>query len=221
MPGPSLLGAEKEATVTRYVDIHPENPQDRLVDKIVETIRQGGVIAYPTDSGYAIGCAMANAEGLSRMKNLRHLDDKHHFTLVCRDFAQLGQLVLVSNSNFRLIRSLTPGPYTFILKGTKEVPRMTLNAKKHTVGVRIPDHKVALALVERLGEPILSTTLIMPGQSEPMTEGWEIRDQLGHLLDAIVESPIGRAEATTVLDLSDDYPVLVRQGAGEVDFLED
>lgn len=206
--------------MVKYVEIHPVDPQPRLVEKVVETIRDGGVIAYPTDSGYAIGCAMANADGLNRMRALRHLDDKHHFTLVCHDFSQLGQLVLVSNASFRLIRSLTPGPYTFILKGTKEVPRMTLNPKKHTVGVRIPDHKIALALVEALGEPILSTTLIMPGQEEPLSEGWVIRDEVGHMLDAVVEGPVGTAGATTVIELIDDVPVVARAGAGDVSFLE-
>ncbi|MDO5671951.1 MAG: L-threonylcarbamoyladenylate synthase [Actinomycetaceae bacterium] len=206
--------------MVRYVEIHPVDPQPRLVEKAVEVIREGGVIAYPTDSGYAIGCSLANQDGLGRMKMLRHLDDKHHFTLVCRDFAQLGQMVMVSNANFRLIKGLTPGPYTFILKGTKEVPRMTLNPKKQTVGVRIPDHTIALSLVESLGEAILSTTLILPGQSEPMSEGWVIRDEIGHMLDAVVEGPVGTTGPTTVLDLTEDYPRVARLGAGDVSFLD-
>lgn len=199
-----------------YVDIHPEDPQQRLVDKVVDRLKLGEVIALPTDSGYAIACTMANKEGLERIRRIRQVDSKHHFTLLCHDFAQLGQLVIVDNSNFRLIKSLTPGPYTFILKGTKEVPRMTLNPKKSTVGVRIPSHVITQAIVGTLGEPLLSSTLIMPGESEPMTQGWEIADLLGNALDVVVEGPVGQDGPTSVIDLSDGPAVVAREGAGDV-----
>ena len=137
--------------MARYVEIHPVDPQQRLVDKVAEHVRNGEVIAFPTDSGYAIGCSLANKEGLDRIRAIRQVGDRHHFTLLCHDFAQLGQLVIVGNSEFRLIKSLTPGPYTFILKGTKDVPRMTLNPKKHTVGVRIPDHRITQAILAAVG----------------------------------------------------------------------
>lgn len=203
-----------------YVDIHPEDPQQRLVDKVVERLRVGEVIALPTDSGYAIACMMANKDGLDRIRRIRQVGDKHHFTLLCHDFAQLGQLVIVDNAHFRLIKSLTPGPYTFILKGTKEVPKMTLNAKKATVGVRIPDHKITQAIVGTLGEPLLSSTLIMPGETEPMNEGWEIADVLEHALDVVVEGPTGEHGPTSVLDLTDGGVVVAREGAGDVSMFE-
>ncbi len=204
----------------KIFELHPANPQTRSLNQIVEIIQDGGIMAYPTDSGYALGCALANGAGLERIRKIRQLDDKHHFTLVCHDFAQLGQLVMVSNSQYRLIKSLTPGPYTFILKGTKEVPRATLNKKKHTVGVRIPAHKVALSLVEALGEAILSCTLLLPGDTEPLSDPIEVIAKLGHLLDIIVDAPIGSDQATTVINMEDDVPVVTREGAGPVDFLQ-
>ncbi|MDK7271345.1 MULTISPECIES: L-threonylcarbamoyladenylate synthase [Actinotignum] len=195
-----------------FIDIHPEDPQPRLVAKVVERLRRGEVVALPTDSGYAIVCQMGNKEGLERIRSIRQVGDKHHFTLLCHDFAQLGQLVIVDNPDFRLIKSLTPGPYTFILKGTKEVPRMTLNPKKHTVGVRIPDHRITQAVVTEMGEPLLSSTLILPGAEEPLEEGWIVEDELGHALDVVVNGPVGRGP-TTVLDLVTNE--IARQGAGD------
>ncbi len=200
--------------MARYVEIHAVDPQPRLVEKVIDHVRAGEVIAFPTDSGYAIGCALGNKEGLDRIRAIRHVGDKHHFTMICHNFAQLGQFVIVDNSDFRLIKSLTPGPYTFILKATKEVPRMTLNPKKNTVGVRIPDHKITQALVTELGEPILVSSLIMPGQTEPMTEGWEVNDTLGHLIDVVVVGPCGECGATTVLNLVKRK--VSREGAGDV-----
>ncbi|MCF2706368.1 threonylcarbamoyl-AMP synthase [Arcanobacterium haemolyticum] len=201
--------------MARYVEIHPVDPQARLIDKVVDHLRQGEVIAFPTDSGYAIGCTLGNKEGLDRIRIIRHVGDKHHFTMLCHDFAQLGKFVIVDNSDFRLIKSLTPGPYTFILKGTKEVPRMTLNPKKHTVGARIPDHKITQALLAALGEPILSSSLILPGDSEPMTAGWEVNDVLGNVLDVVIEGPCGEEGATSVLDLVSRE--IAREGAGDVE----
>ncbi|MDN6372512.1 MAG: threonylcarbamoyl-AMP synthase, partial [Brevibacterium aurantiacum] len=169
------------------LNIHPENPQNRMIEKAVQTLRDGGLIAYPTDSGYALGCALDNKAGIERITRIRQLDSKHHFTLMCRDFAQLGQFVIVDNSDFRVIKSMTPGPYTFIMKATKEVPRRMMHAKKHSVGARIPQNVTALALVEAMGEPILSSTLLLPGAEDPLTQADEVVEQIGHELDAVIE----------------------------------
>lgn len=201
--------------MVRYLEIHPRDPQPRLVAQAVDVVRGGGLVAYPTDSGYAVGCALGNKDGLDRIKAMRRLDDKHHFTLVCRDFSQLGQFVIVDNAVFRLIKAATPGPYTFILRGTQEVPRRLLHPKKHTVGVRIPDHRTTQALLAELGEPLLSSTLIMPGQEAPMTEGWMVKDELEGLLDVIVDSDVDNAEPTTVVDLTSGIPEVLRVGAGD------
>jgi len=205
--------------VARYFDVHPDNPQPRAVQQIVQIIRDGGLIVYPTDSCFALGCQLGNKEGLDRIREIRRLDDSHHFTLVCRDFAQLGQFVKISNSVFRLIKSATPGRFTFILPATKEVPRRLMHPRQKTVGVRIPDHKAAQALVAELGEPILSSTLILPGQQEPMTHGWEIKERLDHQVDAVVDSGDCGTEPTTVVDLSGDEPEVIRQGAGDLAWL--
>ena len=186
----------------KYLDIHPENPQPRLVAQAVAALEEGGLIAYPTDSCYALGCRLGDADGLERIRRIRQVGKDHHFTLVCADFAQLGQYVLVSNPTFRLVKSATPGPYTFILPATREVPRKMAHPKKHTVGVRIPDHRVAHALVEALGEPILSSTLLLPGQEDPPSEGWVVQDLLGEQLDVIIDSGEVGIEPTTVVDLT-------------------
>jgi tRNA threonylcarbamoyl adenosine modification protein (Sua5/YciO/YrdC/YwlC family) len=202
--------------MVRYIDIHPVDPQQRTVEQAVAVLRGGGLVAYPTDSGYALGAQIGNADALKRIRSIRELDDKHHFTLVCRDFAQLGQFVQVDNTVFRAVKAATPGPYTFILPGTIEVPRRLLQAKKKTVGVRIPDHKVVHALVDELGEPLLSSTLILPGETEPMTEAWQIGEAIGDRIDAIIDSGdevIG--EPTTVIDFSDGYAEVSRVGAGD------
>ncbi len=202
--------------MVRYIDIHPENPQQRTVDQAVDVLREGGLIAYPTDSGYALGAQIGNANALDRIKAIRQLDDKHHFTLVCKDFSQLGQFVHVDNAVFRAVKAATPGPYTFILPGTREVPRRLLQVKKKTVGVRIPTHPIVQALLATLGEPILSTTLILPGHTEAMTQAWEIADELDGKIDAVIESGIEvLAAPTTVVDLSDGVAEVVRVGAGD------
>jgi tRNA threonylcarbamoyl adenosine modification protein (Sua5/YciO/YrdC/YwlC family) len=205
--------------VARYFDVHPDNPQPRAIQQVVEIIRDGGLIAYPTDSCYAFGCQLGNKDGLDRIREIRRLDDSHHFTLVCRDFSQLGQFVRINNSVFRLIKSATPGSFTFILPATKEVPRRLMHPRQKTVGVRIPDHKVAQALVAELGEPILSSTLLLPGQEEPMTQGWEIKERLDHQVDAVVDSGDCGTEPTTVVDLSGDEPEVIREGAGDLAWL--
>jgi len=206
--------------VARYFDVHPVDPQVRAVGQVVEVLREDGLIAYPTDSGYALGIQLGNRDGLARIKKLRELDDKHHFTLVCRDFAQLGQLVHLNNAAFRAIKAATPGPYTFILPATGDVPKRLMHPKKRTVGVRIPDHAVVQALLAELGEPLLSSTLLMPGESEPMTDGWQVKDELGHWLDAVIDSGECGSEPTTVVDFSDGLPVVARVGAGDTSRFE-
>ena len=200
----------------RFIDIHPDNPQQRNVDQAAAMLVDGSLIAYPTDSGYALGAQIGNRDSLDRIRTIRDLDAKHHFTLVCRDFSQLGQFVHVDNAIFRAIKSATPGPYTFILPATSEVPKRLLHPKKKTVGVRIPDHKVVQALLEALGEPLVSSTLILPGSVEPMTTAWEIAEALDGQVDAVVESGADViAEPTTVIDFSDGFAEVVRVGAGD------
>ncbi len=201
--------------MARYFNVHPVDPQPRAVVQVVDVLREDGLIAYPTDSGYALGIQLGNRDGLDRIKTLRELDDKHHFTLVCRDFAQLGQLVHLNNNAFRAIKAATPGPYTFILPATGDVPKRLMHPKKRTVGVRIPDHPVVKALLEGLGEPLLSSTLLMPGEIEPMTDGWQVKDQLDHWLDAVIDSGECGSEPTTVVDFSEGLPVVARVGAGD------
>ena len=202
--------------MARYVDVHPVDPQPRAIASVVDLLRQDGLIAYPTDSGYALGIQLGNRDGLQRIKQLRRLDDRHHFTLVCADFAQLGQLVQLSNAAFRAIKAATPGPYTFILPATSEVPRRLMHPKKRTVGVRIPDHAVVKALLEGLDEPILSSTLLLPGEESPMTDGWLVKEQLDHQVDAVIDSGECGSAPTTVVDFSDGSPVVERVGAGDV-----
>lgn len=206
--------------MARYFDVHPVDPQRRSIAQVVALVRDGGLVAYPTDSCFALGCSVGNAAGMDRIRAIRHLDDRHHFTLVCRDFAQLGQLVHVSNTVFRLVKAATPGSYTFILPATKEVPRRLLHPKKKTVGVRIPEHAVVRALLAELGEPLLSSTLLLPGEEEPLTQGWEIKERLDHAVDAVVDSGACGTEPTTVVDLSGDVPEIVRRGAGDPSWFE-
>jgi len=205
--------------VARYFDVHPENPQKRAVGQVVDLVRGGGLIAYPTDSGFALGCALGNRDGIDRIRSIRQLDDKHHFTLMCQNFAQLGQFVHISNAVFRSVKAATPGSYTFILPATKEVPKRLLHPKKKTVGVRIPDHVVTQALLEELGEPMLSSTLLLPGHEEPMTQGWEIKEELDNQVDGVVDGETG-IEPTTVIDLSDGAPEILRVGAGDPGLFE-
>jgi tRNA threonylcarbamoyl adenosine modification protein (Sua5/YciO/YrdC/YwlC family) len=206
--------------MARYFDIHPANPQRRAIVQIAEIVRAGGVIAYPTDSCYALGCQLGNRDGISRIRSIRSLDDRHHLTLVCQDFAQLGQFVQVDNRVFRAVKAATPGSYTFILPATKEVPRRLQHPGKKTVGVRIPRHAVTQVLLAELGEPLVSSTLVLPGQDEPMTEGWQIVDQLGHVVDAVIDSGDCGTEPTTVIDYSQDKPEILRRGAGDTSRFE-
>ena len=203
--------------MARYLDVHPIDPQPRLIAQAVAVLRDGGLIAYPTDSGYALGAMLGNQSAKDRIREIRRLDDKHHYTLVCKDFAQLGQFVHIDNAVFRAIKAATPGSYTFILPATKEVPRRLLHARKKTVGVRIPDHPVVRALLAELGEPLLSSPLILPGESAPMADGWSVKDALDHAVDVVVDSGECGIEPTTVVDYSDGIAEVVREGAGDPD----
>jgi tRNA threonylcarbamoyl adenosine modification protein (Sua5/YciO/YrdC/YwlC family) len=201
--------------MARYFDIHPDNPQRRSVVQIAEIVRAGGVIAYPTDSCYALGCQLGNSDGFARIRSIRGLDDKHHLTLMCQDFAQLGRFVVIPNSIFRAIKAATPGSYTFILPATKEVPRRLQHPGKKTVGVRIPRHVATQALLAELGEPLVSSTLLLPGYEEPMTQGWQIAEELANAVDAVIDSGDCGTEPTTVIDFSQPEPEIVRRGAGD------
>ncbi|GAA2297359.1 L-threonylcarbamoyladenylate synthase [Streptomyces kunmingensis] len=206
--------------MARYFDVHPENPQTRTIGAVADSIRDSALIAYPTDSCYALGCRLGNREGVERIRTIRHLDDKHHFTLVCQDFSQLGRFVHIDNDVFRAIKAATPGSYTFILPATREVPRQLQHPKKKTVGVRIPDHVVTQALLAELGEPLLSSTLLLPGEDEPLTQGWEIKERLDHVVDAVLDSGDCGTEPTTVIDFSEGEATIVRRGAGDPDRFE-
>ena len=202
--------------MSQYFVIHPDNPQSRLIKQAAALLREGAVIAYPTDSGYALGCHLGDKDAVTRIRQIRGLDDKHHLTLMCRDLSELAHYARVDNSQFRLLKNNTPGSYTFILEATKEVPRRLQHPKRSTVGLRIPDHPVALALLEELNEPLLSSTLILPDAHHPLTDIDEIREHLESKVDLIIEGGSVGLEPTTVIDLTDAVPVLVRRGKGEV-----
>jgi tRNA threonylcarbamoyl adenosine modification protein (Sua5/YciO/YrdC/YwlC family) len=201
--------------VARYLDVHPDNPQPRAISQVIDSLQADGVIAYPTDCAYALGCRIGNASGLERIRDLRQLDARHPFTLVCDDFSQMSQFVKLGNTAFRTIKACTPGPYTFILPATKEVPRRLLQPKKLTVGVRIPGTPLVRALLDELGEPLVSTTLLLPGDIEPITQGWEVKERLDHVVDVVIDAGECSTQVTTVVDLSGDEPVIVREGAGD------
>ena len=201
--------------MAKYLDIHPDNPQSRLIDHVVAALAEDALIAYPTDSGYALGCRLDNSTGRERMLAIRDLDDRHHFTLMCRDFAQMGQFVHIDKAAFRAIKAATPGPYTFILPATREVPRRLMHPKKRTVGVRIPDHDLVRALLAAHGEPLLTSSLILPGETEPRTHGWDVKEALDHAVDIVVDSGETPSQPTTVIDWSEGSPEVVRRGAGD------
>lgn len=201
--------------MARYFDVHAVNPQPRAVGQIVDLLSRDGLIAYPTDSCYALGCMVGNRDGLDRIRDIRELDHRHHYTLMCRDFTQLGQFAVLDNAIFRAIKAATPGEYTFILPATREVPRKLMHPKKRTVGVRIPRHTVTQALLDALGEPLLSSTLLLPDVPEPMTQGWEIKERLDHQVDAVIDSGECGTVPTTVVDFSHGEPEVVRHGAGD------
>ena len=201
--------------MARYFDVHPQNPQPRVISQVVAMLRDDALIAYPTDSGYALGFELDSRTGADRIRTIRHLDDKHHFTLVCSDFAQLGEFVILDNTAFRAIKKATPGAYTFILTATKDVPKRLAHPKKRTVGVRIPDHPVVTALLRELGKPLVSSSLLLPGEDDPLTDGWQIKERFDNQLDAVIDCGETGTEPTTVIDLSEGHPEIVRIGAGD------
>lgn len=201
--------------MSQFFQIHPDNPQQRLIDKAVEIINTGGVIVYPTDSGYALGCHIGDKAAMERIRTIRQVDAKHNFTLVCRDLSEIATYAKVENDAYRLIKGHTPGPYTFILKATKEVPKRLQNPKRKTIGLRVPDNLIAQALLETLGEPLMSSTLILPGDDIPLTDPYDIRDTLEHALDLVIDGGYCGFEPTTVVELTDDVSVVVREGLGE------
>ena len=204
------------SAMARYLDVHPRDPQPRLVAQAVAMLRDDALIAYPTDSGYALGFQLDSPTGGDRLRRIRSLDDGHHFTLVCAQFAQLGQFVHLDNAAFRSIKAATPGPYTFILQATREVPKRLAHAKKRTVGVRIPDHPVVQALLRELGEPLVSSSLLLPGVEPPLTDGWSIKEQLDNVVDAVLDAGDCGSEPTTVVDWTQGYPQVLRVGSGDV-----
>jgi len=202
--------------MAQYFSLHPTHPQPRLVKQAAEILRKGGLIAYPTDSCYALGCHIGDREAMDRLRRVRGMDDQRHLTLMCRDLSEIATYAVVDNIQYRLLKLATPGSYTFILRATKEVPRRLMHPRRKTIGVRVPEHPVPLALLSELGEPILTATLQLPGDEHPLTEADEIRSRLERELDLIIEAGPSGLEPTTVIDLSAEFPQVLRQGRGEL-----
>lgn len=203
--------------MAQFFSIHPENPQNRLVKQAVEIIRNGGLIVYPTDSAYALGCHVGDKFALDRIRAIRQLGKDHNFTLVCRDLSELANYAKVDNSAFRLIKSHTPGSYTFILNATSEVPKRLMHPKRRTLGMRVPDNAIALAIMEELGEPLMTSSLILPGDSEPLTDPYDIRETLEHQVELVIDGGYCGMEPTTVIDLTGDEPKIIREGCGAIE----
>lgn len=201
--------------MSQYFSIHPQSPQQRLIHQAAEIIRDGGVVAYPTDSSYALGCHLGDKAAQERIRAIRGVDESHHFTLVCRNLAEISNYAKVNNSQFRLLKANTPGSYTFILQASREVPRRLQHPKRSTIGLRVPDHAVTLALLEELNEPLLSMTLLLPGDDEPLNQAWEIRERLERLVDLVIDAGACDIQPTTVIDLTGESPVLTRLGKGD------
>lgn len=202
--------------MAQFFSVHPEQPQPRLIRQAAEILRNGGLMAFPTDSAYALGCLTGDASLLDRIRRIRGVDDRHHFTLMCRDLSEIATYARVDNTQYRLLKAVTPGPYTFILEGTKELPRRVLHPKRKTIGLRIPEHAVVTALLAELDGPLLTSTLLLPGEDLPLTDPDEIRDRLGKQIDLVIEAGYCGPEATTVIDLSSGAPELVRAGRGDL-----
>lgn len=213
-PGSASLDA-----VTQLVEIHAANPQQRLVTRAVAVIRAGGVVVYPTDSCYALGCCLGDKAAMERIRRIRRVDDGHNFTLVCRDLSELAAYARVDNRAFRLLKALTPGPYTFILQASREVPRRLQNPRRKTIGLRVPRHPIAQSLLESLGEPLMSSTLLLPGDDLPLTDAVEIAERLHSQVDLVIDGGYCGLEPTTVLDLTGDVPKVLRRGRGDVSML--
>jgi tRNA threonylcarbamoyl adenosine modification protein (Sua5/YciO/YrdC/YwlC family) len=206
--------------MSQYFQIHPVNPQMRLIHQAVGIIRGNGLVVYPTDSSYALGCRVGDKQGMERIRRIRALDNRHNFTLVCRDLSEIATYAIVDNTAYRLMKSLTPGPYTFVLRATHEVPRRLRNPKRKTIGIRVPEHPIALALLDELGEPMMSSTLILPGRDVPETDAHAIRDRLEHDVDLVVDGGYCGMEPTTVVEFAAGLPRVLRQGCGVVEGLD-
>ena len=206
--------------MSQYFEIHPDNPQKRLIQQAVNLINKGGVVIYPTDSSYAIGCHLGDKKAMDKIRMIRQLDKNHNFTLVCRDLSEIAQYAVVDNMNYRLMKSLTPGPYTFILQASREVPKRLMNPKRKTIGLRVPDHVVCSALLEELNQPLMSSTLILPGEEYPMTDPYQIQLKLENVVDLIIDGGFCGHHATTVVDLTEGNPEVLRQGLGDTDWLK-
>lgn len=202
--------------MSQFFNIHLDNPQPRLIAQTAEILRRGGVIAYPTDSGYALGCMLGNGDAQKRIRQIRAVDEKHLFTLMCRNLSELGNYAIVNNSQFRLLKANTPGAYTFILNATREVPRKLQHPKRSTVGIRVPQHHVVQAILEAIDAPLLSMSLYFPEDDEALSEGWEVRDRSEHLVDLVIDAGYCAAGATSVINLTGDTPELVREGLGDL-----
>jgi tRNA threonylcarbamoyl adenosine modification protein (Sua5/YciO/YrdC/YwlC family) len=202
--------------VSQYFVIHPETPQPRLIRQAAEIIRGGGVVVYPTDATYALGCLIGDKDALDRIRRIRGLDESHQLTLVCRDLSEIASYAKVGNAHYRLLKATTPGPYTFILQATKQVPRRVQHPKRKTIGIRVPDNAILQALLTELREPLMSTTLQLPGDDQPLNDPYEVRQRLEKLVDLIIDGAFGDLEPTTVVDLSEDVPRVVREGRGDV-----
>ena len=203
--------------MAQYFEVHPENPQARLVSQVASVVRSGGVVVYPTDSGYAFGWAIGHKTAQDRIRLIRRLEDSHDFTLVCRDLSEIATYAKVGNTAYRLMRGATPGPYTFILQATHEVPRRLQDPKRRTIGLRVPDNRIARAILDALGEPLMSSSLVLPGDEMPLTDPEEIRDRLGKQVELVIEAGYCGPEATTVIDLTSGAPELVRAGRGPLE----
>jgi len=206
--------------MAQFFQIHPDNPQVRLLRRAAEIVREGGLLVYPTDSCYAIGCCIGDKAAVERLRRVRKLDDRHNLTLVCRDLSEIASYARIGNQSYRLLRNLTPGPYTFIHKATKQVPRRLQHPRRKTIGIRVPGNKIAQTLLSELGEPMMSSTLILPEEDLPLTDPHEIRQILGHAVDLVIDGGYCGLEATTVVDLVDDVPTIVRVGKGDVSLFE-
>lgn len=206
--------------MAQFFEIHPINPQKRLIQQAVKIIDQGGLIVYPTDSSYALGCHIGDKNAMERIQRLRKLNNKHHFTLVCSDLSEIGTYAKVDNSSYRLMKTLTPGPYTFLLKATSEVPRRLMNPKRKTIGVRVPDNIITHSILEELGQPIMSSTLISPGETEALDDVELIREKFQHHVDLVIDGGPCGVEPTTVINLIDGNPQVLRFGKGDAEFLD-
>ena len=202
------------------IAIHPQNPQPRLVRQAIAAIRDGSVVVYPTDSSYALGCLIGDKEAMERIRRIREADKHHNFTLVCRDLSEIARYARVDNTQYRTLRAFTPGPYTFLLEATREVPKRLQNPKRRTIGIRVPDNEIVRALLAELGEPVMSSTLLLPGEEVPMTEPHEIRERLQHGVDLVVDGGAGGHTPSSVVDLTGPAPVVVRRGLGDVSAFE-